>query len=146
LRFQRIARLRERTFDHLHVIRDEAYIVLYFETGVSPIFEDKISGTCTDIISAIGKSEDDRLRTFLNDGRFDICFRSIDSDMSEATRTELSKSRLRVNRTDLKMTSRCARTPFSDSSTGVYVAARTSVSGLSERKKGDTNTQLIQPP
>jgi hypothetical protein len=38
--------MRRHTFRHLHVIRNERYIILYFEARMPRIFEDKVSGAC----------------------------------------------------------------------------------------------------
>ena len=39
----------EHTFDHLYVVRNEAYIILNFETRVSRVFEDKVPGACMEV-------------------------------------------------------------------------------------------------
>jgi len=40
--------MRGHTFYHLHVVRNEGYIILYFEARMSRIFKDKISSACID--------------------------------------------------------------------------------------------------
>jgi hypothetical protein len=78
-------------------------------------------------------SANDQLRTLLNDGRLDVCLGGVNCHIGKATDAEYSQCPPRKMQTDLRITSKCAKTPFSDSSTGVYVAAGTSVLGRPEK-------------
>lgn len=40
---------RENTFDHFYIVRNKADIILNFEARVPRIFEDKVSGACSEL-------------------------------------------------------------------------------------------------
>jgi hypothetical protein len=138
----------EHTFDHLDIVRNEADIILNFKARMSRILEDKVTGAYMGIDLHDRQFYNDQLRTFLDDGRLDICFGGVNSNMGEAIMAECSQCRPRKQQTDLRITSRCAKTPFKDSNTGVYVAAGTSVLGLHEKRRVQTRNRydLLDEP
>jgi hypothetical protein len=131
----------KHTFDHLHVVWNKAYIILYFEARVSRIFEDEVSSTYMKVSLLSERVHRQQNGPFSRtvgltyaSGALTATWAKLqvinDSSVNQATHAHL------------RITSRCARTSFNNSRTGVYVAAsKTSILGLSEEKQVQTRNR-----